>query len=365
MHQAAAVTSSFERHAAIKRSPAWDGRVFHNRQPTTLGGFDLRTMRRFLLERNDREPPAPLPSVPVHAAQLQQRPTTLDGGVQVTWLGHSTAWIELDGFTVLIDPVWGKRASPLAFAGPRRFQPVPIALDELPLPDVVVVSHDHYDHLDHATVLRLGERGATFVTALGVGGRLEGWGVPAAQIHELDWWQTWEAAGARIAPGAGLAIHALPAQHFSGRGPGDRNRTLWASWCIEASRGASAHRVYFGGDGGLDEENFATIGTHFGGFDLTMLEIGAFDLAWQQIHLGPVGALAAHRLLRGDVLLPVHWGTFNLGLHAWDAPGEELLVAAAGTDVRLALPMLGQRIVLGQELPVAPWWRAIRPASGT
>ena len=223
---------------------------------------------------------------------------------------------------------------------------MPIAIDELPKLDAVLVSHDHYDHLDHRTVVALAQRGVTIVTALGVGARLESWGVPAAQIRELDWWQE-ESLG-------GVTFKALPARHFSGRGLGDRDRTLWASWAIEAN----GQRLFFGGDGGMDESAFAAIGEKVGAFDLTMLEIGAFDRSWEQIHLGPDNAVKAHELLRGKVLLPVHWGTFDLGLHRWDEPGEELLVAAQRAGTTIALPRIGESVAAGRPLPGGAWWRA-------
>lgn len=343
--------SSTDRLARVQRSPAWNGRSFQNRLPAPLipaGG--ARTMARWLFERGEREPPGPLPSVPVHAEVLAGR---AHGDLRVTWLGHSTTLVEIDGRRVLLDPVWSERASPLQFSGPRRFQPVPVPLADLPLPDVIVLSHDHYDHLDRASVLELARRGARFVTALGVGAHLEGWGVASEQVTELDWWEHAEAA-------TGLTVRALPARHFSGRTPFDRNATLWASWSIEAG----PHRLYFGGDGGFDGEAFAEIGRRAGPFDITLLEIGAFDPAWASIHLGPENAVRAHALLGGRALLPVHWGTFNLGLHAWDAPVEELLVAARGTDVRLALPQIGQSVVAGGELPASPWWRVLREGAG-
>jgi L-ascorbate metabolism protein UlaG (beta-lactamase superfamily) len=336
----------------FRRSPAWNGDGFTNRLPSPLvSARNLTLVGRFLFERAEREPPAPLPSVPVDTRVLDGRP---HDGLRVTWLGYSTALIEIAGRRVLIDPVWSERASPFTWSGPKRFQPVPVALERVPLPDVVLVSHDHYDHLDRATVVALARRGARFVTALGVGARLEAWGIDAARVTELDWWQ-------EELPVEGLTIRALPARHFSGRSVGDRNRTLWASWSIEAG-GA---RLYFGGDGGLDEEMFAEIGRRVGPFDLTLLEIGAFDPAWGTIHLGPENALVAHRLLGGRAFLPVHWGTFNLGLHAWDAPVEELLAAARGTDVRIALPRLGESVVAGERLPCEPWWRVLRERRAT
>jgi L-ascorbate metabolism protein UlaG (beta-lactamase superfamily) len=331
----------------FKQSPAWGGEGFVNRLPSPLvSATNMKLLGRWLFEKAEREPPGPLPSVPVDPAVLG--PRAFDG-VRATWLGHSTLLLELAGRRVLVDPVWSKRASPFSWSGPRRFQPVPLALDEVPQPDAVILSHDHYDHLDYATVMALAGRGVRFVTSLGVGARLEAWGVDPAQLLELDWFEAAE-------PVPGLAITALPARHFSGRALGDRNRTLWASWSIVAG----GLRVYFGGDGGFDEEAFTEIGRRFGPFDLTLLEIGAYDPAWGTIHLGPEKAVVAHQLLRGRTLLPVHWGTFNLGLHAWDAPVEELLVAVRDTGVRLALPRIGESILPDAPPPVTPWWRVLR-----
>jgi len=336
---------SKERQARFAKSLAWGGQGFSNLLPTPMA-VDPRTMARFFFERTEREPPGPLPSVPVADAVLRG-PASDD--LRVTWLGHSTMLIEIAGRRVLTDPVWADRASPFTWSGPKRFQPVPVPLASIPLPDVVLVSHDHYDHLDQGAVIELARRGARFVTALGVGQRLEGWGIDAGQITELDWWQEHQAA-------EGLTLRAMPARHFSGRSLGDRNETLWASWGIEAGGG----RVFFGGDGGMDDDNFSEIGRRCGPFDLTMLEIGAYDPAWGTIHLGPENALKAHQMLRGKTLLPVHWGTFNLALHAWDAPAEELLSAAQATGARVALPRLGQSISVGGSLPCEPWWREVR-----
>lgn len=344
------MTDADERPRRIAASPAWNGKAFQNREPTPMmvkGGG--RLMARFLFERAEREPPGPLPSVAVDPAVLHGAALR---GLRVTWLGHSTTLVEIGGFRVLFDPVWSERLSPIGVGGPRRFQPVPVALEGVPLPDVVVVSHDHYDHLDRPTVEALGARGARFVTALGVGAHLERWGIAPGRVCELDWHESTE-------PVPGLVVRALPARHFSGRGLFDRNRTLWASFALAAG----GRRLYFGGDGGFDAATFADIGTRFGPFDLTLLEIGAFDPAWGAIHLGPDNAVRAHALLRGRALLPVHWGTFNLGLHAWDAPIEELCVAARAAGVELALPAIGASVVVGEALPVAPWWRVLRASA--
>jgi L-ascorbate metabolism protein UlaG (beta-lactamase superfamily) len=267
-------------------------------------------------------------------------------GLRVTWLGHSTALLEIDGVRVLTDPVFAKRASPVSFAGPSRFHPVPVSPDRLPALDAILVSHDHFDHLDYATIRELARRGTPFVTSLGVGAHLEAWGIAPSRIIELDWWES--------ASVGKLRFHATPARHFSGRGFGTGNATLWSSWVVESDR----HRVFFSGDTGLTPE-FSAIGARFAPFDLVLLEVGAFHPAWGTIHLGPDNALVAHELLGGGPLMPVHWGTFDLSLHAWDEPAERLAVRASRAGVRLVTPRLGRPIEPAHVERVDPWWREL------
>jgi L-ascorbate metabolism protein UlaG (beta-lactamase superfamily) len=257
--------------------------------------------------------------------------------------------LEIDGLRVLTDPVWGGRASPVTFAGPKRFQPVPVPISALPPLDAVVISHDHFDHLDYPTILELAKRGVPFVTPLGVGAHLEAWGVPAARITELDWWEGTELT-------SGLTITATPSQHFSGRTLHGKNLTLWSSLVMRGPR----HSVFFSGDTGLTEE-YRAIRERLGPFDLIMLEVGAFHPAWGDIHLGPENALRALSLLGGGAFLPVHWGTFNLAIHAWDAPAETLLELAPASDVNLVMPRLGEPVEPSRAEEVSPWWR-VTPA---
>jgi L-ascorbate metabolism protein UlaG (beta-lactamase superfamily) len=269
-------------------------------------------------------------------------------GLRATWLGHSTVLIEIDGLRVLTDPVWAQRASPTQLAGPKRFQPVPLALKALPRLDAVVISHDHYDHLDMATVKELvALQDVPFITSLGVGAHLQAWGVPPQRIVELDWWEHWQA------PSAELRIHAAPSQHFSGRSLKDRNATLWSSLVIETPK----HRVFFSGDTGLTGE-YAAIRERFGPFDLVMLEVGAFHPSWGDIHLGPENALKALQLLGGGAFLPVHWGTFSLALHDWDQPAETLLELGPKQGTQLLMPRLGEAVEPAHGELAAPWWRA-------
>jgi len=335
-------------------SPLWSGAGFRNSPPPLPGLRDPNvprpTITEFLCGGSRRVPSKPLPALD----PLDAWTSPPGSGLRATWLGHSTVLIEIGGLRVLTDPVWGARASPSRLAGPKRFQPVPVPLRRMPPIDVIVLSHDHYDHLDFETARELAKTGVPWVTSLGVGAHLESFGVRPEHITELDWWQS------HTLPGAELTITAAPSQHFSGRGLKDRNATLWSSFAIRSPR----HSVFFSGDTGLTPE-YATIRERLGPFDLVMLEIGAFHPSWGDIHLGPVNALEAHALLGGGALLPVHWGTFSLALHAWDEPAETLFELAPRRGTRLVMPQLGEAVEPTQVESVHPWWRGIETAQAT
>ena len=336
-------------------SPLWAGESFRNQHPVLPGLRDATaprpTLSEFLCGGGRRVPTVPLPALDPRET-WRQPPAS---GLRATWLGHSTVLVEIGGLRVLTDPVWGPRASPSRIAGPKRFQPVPVRLSAMPPVDVVVISHDHYDHLDYPTIRALARHTQVpFVTSLGVGAHLQGWGVPAERITELDWWERWQH------PNADLTVTAAPSQHFSGRGLKDRNATLWSSMVVHSA----THRVFFSGDTGLTTE-YALIRERLGPFDLVMLEVGAFHPSWGDIHLGPANALKALDLLGGGAFLPVHWGTFSLALHDWDEPVETLLALGPPDGARLLLPRLGEAVEPAHDLRVTPWWRGLdtRPHS--
>ena len=336
--------SGARRQERIEASPEWNGRTFTNTRAVSPGlkpGVERPSLREILCGGERSVPTEPMPlrdPLPVWRREPES-------GLRLTRLGHSTLLIEIDGARFLTDPVWGERVSPLAFAGPKRFHPPPVVLDELPPLDAVIVSHDHYDHLDRPTVRSLARSQVPFVASLGVGARLEEWGVVPERITELDWWET-------VVVG-GITITAAPAQHFSGRGLSDRNATLWSSFHLQGPR----HSFYYGADSGLTPD-FAGIAERFGPFDAMALEIGAYHPSWGDIHLGPDGAVEAWQVLGGSPFLPIHWGTFKLAVHAWDQPVERLLELVPGGS-GLIIPRFGEPLEPGHAGKVEPWWRDV------
>ena len=309
----------------------------------------LKVLPRFLFNRAEKVPKEP---VGPFRTDLAAYATPPGSGLRVTWMGHSSMLVEVDGVTVLIDPMWDERASPLRWAGPKRFFAPPLKLSELPQVDVVLVSHDHFDHLGEATIRELARmetmRTAEWVTSLGVGVMLQDFGVDAAQITELDWTES-----IVLAHGA-LEMTALPARHFSGRSLFTRFHSLWSSFVLKSKD----HTVYYGADSGW-WEGFVEIGAKYGPFDLTMLEIGAFDPLWAAIHLGPDGAARAFEAMGGKgPLMPIHWGLFDLALHAWRQPIERMTELAEERGIALWTPEPGRptEVVAGVEVR-SDWWR--------
>lgn len=336
------------RRDRMVRSSRWNGAKFHNVERTGVMQADKlwAAMRDSWQARPQRRPPAALPMLTDTLARIASPPSA---SLRMTWLGHSTMLIELDGVRLLTDPVFGPRASPSGAFGPLRFHPPPVALADLPLIDAFLISHDHYDHLDLPTIEAIAAdarfAAARFVVPLGVGAHLEAWGIPPARIVELDWWEDTQVGGVRVTAG--------PAQHFSGRGPLGRDSTLWASFFVQGSAS-----VFFSGDTGLSS-HFGEIRARLGRPDVAMLEVGAFHPSWGDIHLGPDNARTAFAALGAEALVPVHWGTFALGAHAWDEPGEQLYVRGSAQGLPLHTPLLGEPIEPARNPSTGPWWRSL------
>jgi len=326
----------------LANSPQFGDGRFHNPRPRPPTGFwkGLKLMGTFLFAKPDGT--VPKRTIPVQTLSRADLEAAPNGSVYR--LGHSTVLLKLRDRYWLTDPVFSERASPVQWAGPARFHAPPISIEELPPIAGVILSHNHYDHLDHAAVLKLAGKTARFVAPLGVGRQLIAWGVDPAKVDELDWWQSIDIDGLRLT--------ATPAQHFSGRGLSDTDKTLWVSWVIQDA----AMKIFFSGDSGYFD-GFKAIGDLFGPFDLTMIETGAYDQRWKFVHMLPEETLQAHIDLRGRWLMPIHNGTFDLALHAWEEPFERISALAAERAASIATPVMGARLDVGAPDVGSPWWR--------
>jgi L-ascorbate metabolism protein UlaG (beta-lactamase superfamily) len=333
--------SPVEIDGTTKGSPNYHDGVFVNLEPAS--DTSLTRQQQFVLAReviggsSNQHPAEPVPLV-------MPDPSVVAGELAATWYGHSSVMIEVDGYRILADPVWSDRCSPSRAVGPQRLHAVPAELEALPAIDAVIISHDHYDHLDVDTIKQLAlTQRATFFVPLGIGAHLRAWHIPPERIVELDWNES-----AQLGE---LELVCTPARHFSGRFL-TRDVTLWSSWAIIGPR----HRAFFGGDTGYTK-SFADIGSDYGPFDLTLMPVGAYHPGWPDIHMNPEDAVRAHRdVTDGGLLVPIHWATFRLAPHPWSEPVERLLVAAEGDGVRLATPKPGQRIEPASAR-LDPWWR--------
>ena len=324
----------------ISRSPNYVDGEFVNNIETTLGSFSdmLGTLPKFLSATNLH----PEETLPVRYGQNHEPPA--DSIAYVTWFGHSAFLVEMEGKRILLDPMFGDSPSPVSF-GSKRFS------NEAPIPalthiDYVILSHDHYDHLDYQSILDLEDQVSHFFTALGVGSHLKAWGIPESKITELDWWES-----ANI---SGIEFTATPARHFSGRGLWDRNATQWASWVINGKYS----KIYFSGDGGYGP-HFIEIGEKYGPFDLAMLECGQYNLAWRDIHMLPEESVQAGIDVNAKVVMPIHWGAFALAVHPWKEPVERFKAEALRSDVRMIHPFIGERFAVGVEYPAVEWWKGV------
>jgi L-ascorbate metabolism protein UlaG (beta-lactamase superfamily) len=330
------------------RAPSdhFNGKIFLNPVQTDVmrkGSF-AKVMLKWFQKHPNREPDQPLGPFDVDLNVFNE---PIHEALRVTWLGHSSVLLEMDGTRFLADPLWYKRASPFKYVGPKRFFDNPITIDDLPPIDFILLSHDHYDHLDKQALLQLTAKSIPVITMIGVGKRLTKWGVPERLVTELDWWQS-------IKAGA-LTITAAPTRHFSGRWINDRFTTLWGAFAVRGP----LHNIYYGADSGYFE-GFREIGERLGSFDLTMLEIGAYNQDWETIHMGPEAAVQAHIDLRGRLLMPLHWGTFSLAFHPWKEPVERLQKRAQERNVALLLPAPGETYNVDNGSYNSQWWEQFR-----
>ncbi len=326
----------------IAKSPNFQNGKFRNSEATKVStGFKWGTIPKFL-RKGDKVPSW---SLPVERMSMEEVASTPDSVTKLTWFGHSAVLLEMDGKKIFLDPMLGAVPSPVSFLGEPRFNDtLPISIELIPKLDAVLISHDHYDHLDYESIVELKNRVAKFYVPLGIKAHLTSWGVPESKIVEMDWWEETELEG--------IKFISTPARHFSGRGLTDRWKTLWCSWTIIGKQ----KKLYFGGDSGYGT-HFKEIGNKFGPFDFAMLECGQYNEQWAQIHMMPEQTVQASLDLQANLMMPIHWGAFRLALHKWSEPAERASAEAKRLNVNMATPKIGEPIVLGENFPNTEWWK--------
>lgn len=312
-----------------------------------LGGISMRftaekmwQMTREYLQKQVRIPPFSFTTKKPDLSLFESKDALI-------WLGHSTLLGRLDGMTFVVDPMFSDRASPIACIGPKRFDGSLIDPKALPPIDVILITHNHYDHMDKETLQMLHDQAKAIYLPLDNAGIIATWGIRGEKVKEFDWYEEIRFKDVRFA--------LAPSQHFSGRGITDRNRSLWGSWVVQGSR----HRLFFSGDSGYND-HFKAIGERYGPFDLACLECGAYNDAWPEVHMTPEGSIRAAQDLGAKAMLPIHWGGFSLSTHAWDEPISRALKAAKRESVRVTTPMIGETLALDDVIRERLWWKEER-----
>lgn len=333
-------TADGARLERMRRSPQFHNGRFEN-TPPYISNMSLTRELHDYMGGQVREPQFEVPVLKMSADDLAK---PIAPGLRAWWLGHASVLVELDGVRILTDPVLSQRASPFQFVGPARLHPTPLPLEQWKAIDAVVISHDHFDHLDMDTIRHLAQGGTHFYVGLGIGAHLERWQVPLAQIHEMDWWEQ-----ANI---KGVVIHCTPARHYSGR-TSMNNSTLWASWMVQGP----THSVYFSGDTGY-ADHFKAIRARLGAPELALIKVGAYGDTWMDIHMNPESAVQAYQDLGAHTMLPVHWATFNLAYHAWAEPAVRTLAAAKTRGAHVVTPRVGEQFEWGLPFANQAWFMA-------
>lgn len=320
--------------------------IFENLMPTEMSmSFSkiLSILKDYAAGIPNQKPQQPL-NVVRHSAIPSKSP---DSRGQLIWFGHSAFFLQMNNINILIDPMFGESPSPVPFFGSKRFtEGLPVLIDSLPSIDLVLISHDHYDHLDYPTIKKISSKVATFFVPLGVAAHLRSWGIPDSKIREFQWWEEVNYSG--------ITVASAPARHFSGRGLTDRFETLWCSWVIKSKELS----VYFSGDGGYGG-HFEEIGRRFGPFDIAMMECGQYDERWKEIHMMPEETAQAAKDVSAEAFMPVHWGAFVLALHSWDDPVKRVIKAAKPMNIEVLTPQIGEivQLPLSKSLSNPSWWQ--------
>lgn len=316
--------------------------IFHSLDPFTLMHATAGSDENAISHKGEK----PLAQLPTARPEIVNEPDV--DYFSATWLGHSTLLIQMHGMNILIDPMFSDRASPMSnIGGPTRYSPLPIMAAELPDIDIVIITHDHYDHLDYRTIKQIDSKVTRYIMPLGVEKHFEKWGIADAKLIDMAWWEEIEING--------LTIGCVPGRHHSGRGLTNTYSTLWASWALVDEY----HKVFDSGDTGFGGQ-FELIHEKYGDFDIAFTDCAQYNMRWRSTHMFPEQAVEAMEILGAKYAVPIHWGAFSLSNHAWDDPVERFIHAAAPTAVTPLTPMIGQTIRLGDiEMSETPWWRDI------
>lgn len=337
-------THSDEDRLRYAASENFNSEKFVNLIPTSMD-MSVRKMpgimKEFMFPPADRSPDLPMEINRVDSIDV----VTQGDRTSLLWFGHSAFLLNLDGKRILIDPMFGDVPAPLPFLGTKRYSDgLPIEIQKLPEIDFILISHDHYDHLDYGSIVKLKDKTAHFYVPMGLGAHLRAWGISDEKITEMKWWDETSASGLNLA--------FAPARHFSGRGVTDRNKTLWGSWIVKGS----VDKIYFSGDGGYGP-HFKEIGEKYGPFDFAMMECGQYNENWAQIHMMPEEAAQAALDVGAGKFMPIHWGAFTLALHSWTDPVERVTKKANELNANVVTPEIGEWIYLDSDNQYSdPWW---------
>jgi len=336
--------STGEKMERIKKSPNYENGKFKNQMKTPMSGENTSMWKnglKFIKGGEDREPKSTIKTIKFDRDAFIQA----DSGITTSWFGHSTLLMNIEGRIILTDPVFSESASPFSFIGAKRFDySNQFDLDELPDLDAIIISHDHYDHLDYETIMRINSKTKKFYVPLGVAAHLIHWGIEEEKIVEMDWWD-------EAIDETDMKFVATPSRHFSGRAGFDKDRTLWCSWVIKTDSSS----IYFSGDSGYGD-HFKQIGEKYGPFDFTMLECGQYNEGWPYIHMMPEETVLANIDLKGESMLAIHWGKFNLSLHSWTEPIERAKKEAVKRNVQLVSPLPGEIVNVKSSVESDEWW---------
>ena len=329
----------------IENSPNYNGDgAFKNLEITLAStGMKLSSIPKFFTNGDNKVPSKALPQEKITKAYFDLEPKQ----PRITWFGHSALFLEMEEMNIFIDPMLGEVPAPHPMLGNSRFnKELPIAIEHLPEIDLVLISHDHYDHLDYESITKLKDKVKQFYVPLGIKAHLTSWGIEADKIKEFDWWEN--------ANLNGIEFVSAPARHFSGRGF-SRNKTLWCSWVIQSEHNS----IYFSGDSGYGS-HFKEIGDKYGPFDFAMMECGQYDEQWSQIHMMPEETVQATIDVKAKAMMPIHWGAFKLALHSWDDPVKRASETAENLQIQMLTPKIGEAIIIDKDIKnTTNWWKLV------